>query len=169
MDLETISLLLVEDNRKMAELIRAVLGGLGLSRIELADRAGAAWARLRDAHYDLVMIDRRLGEADGLELVRRLRRLPGPAARTPVILVTASGDLSGVTAARDAGVDEFLVKPFTVAAMSERLASALHRRRPFICSGTYVGPDRRRRVDPAYRGAERRRGAAAPGGEPNGA
>lgn len=144
----------------MGGLVRAVLAGLGVTQVEVVHRSDLAWRQLGLAHYDVLIVDRRLGDTDGLDLVRRLRRAPGPAARTPVIMVTASGDLAGVRAARDAGVDEFLVKPFTVGALAEHLSAALERRRPFINTEAYVGPDRRRRADPEYRGGERRRTGA---------
>jgi hypothetical protein len=62
-----------------------------------------------------------------------------------------------VLAARDAGVTEFLVKPFTVTGLLRRIEALIFQARPFVRSPTYFGPDRRRRADPNYRGVERRR------------
>jgi DNA-binding response OmpR family regulator len=65
-----------------------------------------------------------------------------------------------ILAARDAGVDEYLIKPLTTAALCAKLEAVLSRRRAFIESEAYVGPDRRRRTAP-FQGADRRRPAAA--------
>lgn len=145
----------------MASLIAAVLAGIGVERMQQADCIGRAWQELTSEMFDLLVLDRQLCDGDGLDLVLRLRAMPGRKAQTPIIMLTASGSKASVTAARDAGVDEYLIKPFTVSSIHDRLVSVLQRPRRFIRSGTYLGPDRRRRADPGYNGPERRSGTTA--------
>ena len=74
----------------------------------------------------------------------------------PVILVTGYSALSRVAEARDAGVTEFLVKPFSANDLAKRIAYVINKPRDFIdCTG-YFGPDRRRRKNPDYKGPFRR-------------
>jgi DNA-binding response OmpR family regulator len=156
-----LNVLIVEDNRQMVEVIRAVLSGLGDQRAEFATGIDAGWGRLQAEDFDYVIVDRNLGDGDGVELVRRIRdpkRCRNPYI--PILMLTGSGERRVVAAARDAGVSEFLIKPFTVAAMADRLTALINRPRPFIQSPDYFGPDRRRRNDPEYKGAERRKGRA---------
>lgn len=143
----------------MTELLRSVLVSLGCRDLETAATVEEGWNLLETRAFDLLIVDRNLEGGDGLELVRRIRR-PGdsPAAFLPILMLTGSGERSVVYAARDAGVSEYLVKPFTVARLVDRLNVLIHRPRPFVQAERYFGPDRRRRQEPDYRGRERRRG-----------
>ena len=58
--------------------------------------------------------------------------------------------------ARDAGVSEFLVKPLTMQSIKQRVDATIKNPKKFVRSPTYFGPDRRRRIDPKYKGPERR-------------
>ena len=107
--------------------------------------------------YDLMIIDRTFDDEDGLDLVRRVRTPSmSPAAFRPILMLTASAERSVVAAARDAGVTEYLAKPFTAAGLLDRVHTMIGRPRPFVQSADYFGPDRRRRTDPDYKGVERR-------------
>ena len=75
----------------------------------------------------------------------------------PIIMITGHSERSRVNAARDAGVNEFLVKPVTAKGLMERLSLIVNRPRNFVKSKQYFGPDRRRRADPNFSGEERRK------------
>jgi DNA-binding response OmpR family regulator len=156
MDLSAARILVVEDHRQMTELLRSVLSGFGTRDLEIAASPREGWALLERQRFDLIIVDRNFQDADGLELVRRIRRPDYEAAFVPILMLTGSAELSVVRAARDAGVSEYLVKPFTVTAFYERMMALVHRPRPFIQTTGYFGPDRRRRQDPDYRGPDRR-------------
>lgn len=161
--LDRTRILLVEDNRRMAEVVRAVLAGLGVCHLEHAPSEPAALEALRRAPFDLILLDRRLGPVDGLDLARQIRRDGDPRrAEIPIVMLTGSASADAVREARDAGVDSYLLKPFTVQTLRERLVGALTQPRPFIRSAGYIGPDRRRGGDATYQGPERRtRGCGA--------
>jgi two-component system, chemotaxis family, chemotaxis protein CheY len=98
-----------------------------------------------------------LGSEEGVDFARWLRNDPAsPAPYTPIILLTGHADRQRIMAARDAGVNEFCVKPVTPADLMKRIVWVVDRARPFVRSQTYFGPDRRRQDDPNYRGPERR-------------
>ena len=157
-------ILLVEDNRRMAEVVRAVLAGFGVGYLEHAPSAAAALEALQRVAFDLIVLDRRLGAVDGLDLARQIRRDGDPRrSETPILMLTGSASEDAVREARDAGVDSYLLKPFTVQALRERLVATLTQTRRFIRSASYIGPDRRRGGDLAYQGPERRTRRPAPG------
>ena len=149
--------LLVEDNRQMAELVRAVLAGLGVTRFEHVTKGDAAMALLERRPFDVVFLDRRLGDEDGLDLARRIRRSPkASVAETPIIMLTGSSDERSVREARNAGVNAYLVKPFTVIGVHDRLVATLAQKPRFIRSESYIGPERRRGGEELFDGLDRR-------------
>jgi CheY-like chemotaxis protein len=74
----------------------------------------------------------------------------------PVIIVTGRRSEADVQMARKAGVNEFVIKPFTPAGLLSRIQLVLLKPRPFVVSEDYIGPDRRRRVELSYSGPLRR-------------
>ena len=99
---------------------------------------------------------------DGLELTQMIRQ-PGANANpyVPIIMLTGHSEKKRVTAARDAGVTEFLAKPISAKALYQRILNVVANPRPFIKTKTYFGPDRRRNVNSNYVGPERRKGGKA--------
>jgi two-component system, chemotaxis family, chemotaxis protein CheY len=96
---------------------------------------------------------------DGLELTRLVRNHPtSPNRMAPVILITGYSSLPRVHEARDAGVTEFLVKPFTANDVAKRIAHVVNFPRDFISHPKFFGPDRRRKRGEAYAGPKRRVG-----------
>jgi DNA-binding response OmpR family regulator len=157
MNLSAVRTLVVEDNRQIVELVRTILAALEARDIDVAESPSEAWPMLETRAYHLLIVDRTFEGDDGLDLVRRVRKpFTSPAAFLPILMLTASSERSVVAAARDAGVSEYLVKPFTAAALVDRVHAMLSRPRPFIQTCGYFGPDRRRRAAPEYRGPERR-------------
>jgi DNA-binding response OmpR family regulator len=76
-------------------------------------------------------------------------------------MVTGHTEKTRVTAARDAGVTEFLAKPISAKALYQRIVNVVANPRPFIRTKTYFGPDRRRGVNANYTGPERRKDGKA--------
>jgi DNA-binding response OmpR family regulator len=77
-------------------------------------------------------------------------------------MLTSHSERTKVEAARDAGVSEFCAKPVTAAELLRKIAAVIDHPRSFIRSDDYVGPDRRRRDDPEFRGPERRKDRIKP-------
>jgi two-component system OmpR family response regulator len=115
--------LIVEDEPRMASLIRSGLGNEGLAADIAARGEDALW--LVDAHdYDAVVLDAMLPGIDGFEACRRLR---GAGVRVPVLMLTARDAVEDRVAGLDSGADDYLVKPFAFAELLARLR-ALSRR-----------------------------------------
>ena len=105
---------------------------------------------------DLVLADWLMRPMDGLNFAQALRRNGGKNARAAIVMVSAHSESSRVKAARDAGVNSFLVKPISARSLFHHVSSALHDQRPFVDSANYAGPDRRRGTPPSYEGPFRR-------------
>ena len=159
MDLSALRILVVDDNRNSIEIVRSILGSVGAQQITPTTKAHDAFRMLASEVYDVLILDQNLGRGgEGIELVRRIRTDPAsPNPFLPILMLTGYSDEKRVTAARDAGVSEFLVKPFTVAGLLKRIEALVMHPRPFVRTEGYFGPDRRRRADPRYTGPERRK------------
>ncbi len=156
-NLERLNFLVVDDNRHMRSLVRSVLRALGARHIKEATDGADAYARLGAYAADVIICSWQMSPMDGLEFVRLLRTgTDGPNPFIPVILITAHRDAKRVMEARDAGVTEFLAKPFSAQQLCSRIRAVIEHPRPFVRAQSYVGPDRRRRQDPDFKGPERR-------------
>lgn len=158
MDLGAVRILVVDDNRQARELIKSVLASMGAQDIRYAMTAHDAFEQLRQEQIDLVILDQNLGAGgEGLALARRIRQDPtSPNPFVAILMLTGHADVALVRAARDAGVNEFLAKPFNVAGLLKRLEALIFQPRVFVRTPNYVGPDRRRRANNGYDGVERR-------------
>jgi two-component system response regulator QseB len=115
--------LLVEDDRMIAQGLQTALRQDGYAVDWMAD-GRAAEAALRNARFDLVLLDLGLPERDGLSVLRDLRRR-GEA--TPVIILTARDDTQDRIDGLDAGADDYIVKPFDLDEVAARMRSVLRR------------------------------------------
>ncbi|MCR5877676.1 response regulator [Phenylobacterium sp. J367] len=95
-------------------------------------------------------------KVDGIDFTRRLRRSDFACRKAPVILVTTHATAGAILAARDAGVHEFLRKPFIVKDLIKRLEAVTLFRRDWVEAVHYVGPDRRRFNSGDYAGPLKR-------------
>ncbi len=151
-----ISALIVDDNAHMRTIVYTLLHALGVGDIRQASDGGDARALLAEWRPDLIIVDQNMRPVNGTEFARALRRTSENCFDTPIIMLTAHTERSVVESARDAGIDEILAKPISAKALLVRINAVTHERRPFVRSASYVGPDRRRRNDPHYRGPRQR-------------
>lgn len=119
------SILLVEDEPEIREMLSFSLVRAGFDVIE-TDSAETALERLQGPPPKLLIIDWRLPGMSGVDLVRRLRRDP-VTAELPLIMLTARGEESDKLAGFDAGIDDYVVKPFSPKELIARVKSLLRR------------------------------------------
>ena len=117
--------LVVEDERKLGELLRRGLGEEGYAT-DLADRGEEALWMAQAVAYDAIVLDVMLPGADGFEICRRLR---GNGVWSPVLMLTARDAIDDRVNGLDAGADDYLAKPFAFEELLARLR-ALTRRAP---------------------------------------
>jgi CheY-like chemotaxis protein len=151
--------ILVADNRwYQRRLVGDTLRPLGRVQVEHAESAEACVAALEPFQPNILIIDWEIDRGQGIALVQRIRSGAAGEAyrRLPVIIVAARNKESEIELARNAGVDEFVLRPFSTATMLGRVMEVRDHRREWVESATYVGPCRRRRADPKYDGPRRR-------------
>jgi len=118
-----VRVLLVEDEPEMASALAAALRGhdMVVDRVATLDLAEEA---LTANTYNAILLDRQLPDGDGLTLIPKLR---AKGLQTPVIVLTARGDLAERVAGLDSGADDYLGKPFAIAELLARLRAMLRR------------------------------------------
>ncbi|MGV3490245.1 MAG: response regulator transcription factor [Devosia sp.] len=116
-------ILVVEDNRTLAEGLVAVLRGSGYAVDVVHDGLSALAASSAEA-FDLIVLDLSLPELDGLEVLRQLR---GHGNRSAVLVLTARGALDERIRGLDLGADDYMTKPFVVTELEARIRVLLRR------------------------------------------
>jgi DNA-binding response OmpR family regulator len=150
---------LVADHRVFQRrLVAEALRGWGRVDVGYAETSDQCLLALSYIQPELLIVDWDLDGGHGLQLVRRLRMgEAGDLYRTlPVIVVTTQHTSGDVERARNAGADEFVLRPFSTFTLVKRVQELQIRKREFVESPTYTGPCRRRRGDASYDGPRRR-------------
>lgn len=154
---QKLSILVVEDTGPMLKLIVSVLESLGVGQVYSADNGERGFETFKRINPDIVISDWHMKPSTGIDLALEIRKNPlSPNRTAPIILVTGYSAMSRVSEARDAGVTEFLIKPFSANDLAKRIAYVINKPRDFIDLSTYFGPDRRRRATPGFSGPFRR-------------
>lgn len=151
------SVLVVDDMPPMVTLTKSLLEIFGFRKIYTANNAERAFEIFCKESPDLVLTDWQMEPYDGIELTHQIRtdsRSPNPYV--PIILMTGYSAKMRVMQARDIGVTEFLVKPFTSQDLYARIEQVIEKPRQFVDADGFFGPDRRRRIVKDYEGPFRR-------------
>jgi CheY-like chemotaxis protein len=154
---QNITVLIVEDNQPMLELAKSLMLAFGVKNVVTAKNGEEGFKKFCEHNPDIVIADWMMKPMDGISLARRVRNdLASPNKFVPFVLMTGFSEKRRVMQARDAGVTEFLVKPFTARDLYKRLYQVIERPRQFVRSDDFFGPDRRRRSTNEYEGPMRR-------------
>ena len=154
---QNISVLVIESSRAMFTLAKDVLTTFGVKQIHSAYDAQKGFDIFRREKPDVIITDWLGGANEGLSFIKQLRtdnRSPDPFI--PVILMTGFAHADKVLAARDAGISEFLVKPYTALNMYHKIENLIEQPRAFVKTGNFFGPDRRHQRIAVYTSAEKR-------------
>ena len=112
--------LVVDDYNTMIRIIRNLLKQIGFEDIDDAADGSAALARMREKRYGLVISDWNMEPMTGYELLKEVRADPG-LSKTPFIMVTAESKTENVIAAKKAGVNNYIVKPFNAQTLKSKI------------------------------------------------
>ncbi|MEE3625889.1 response regulator [Nitrospirillum sp. BR 11752] len=116
--------LVVDDYATMRRIVRNLLTQIGFTQIEEAADGAEALGKLRGSNVGLVISDWNMEPMTGLQLLKEVRadvRLKG----TPFIMVTAESKTENVVAAKEAGVNNYIVKPFNAETLKKKIESVL--------------------------------------------
>jgi two-component system chemotaxis response regulator CheY len=117
-------ILLVDDSKTMRKIQRSVLSQLGYTEVEEACDGQDALSKVGAFEPNLLLVDWNMPNMDGLTFVKKYRETN---KTTPIIMVTTESERSRVVEAIKAGVNNYVVKPFTPDVLSQRIAETLEK------------------------------------------
>ena len=120
-DRTSLKFLVVDDFSTMRRIVRNLLKELGFTNVEEAEDGAVALGKLREGNFEFVVSDWNMPNMDGLTLLQNVR---GDARlkTLPFLMITAEAKKENIIAAAQAGASGYIVKPFTAATLSEKLA-----------------------------------------------
>jgi two-component system chemotaxis response regulator CheY len=118
--LPNLPILIVDDYRTMIRIIRNLLRQLGFEDVDGAISGHEALDKMKEKKYGLVICDWLMEQMDGLDLLKEMRADP-ELAKTPFIMITAESRNEKVHTARQAGVNNYIVKPFNLATLRGKI------------------------------------------------
>ena len=116
----SMSILVVDDYNTMIRIIRNLLKQIGFENVDDASDGSAALAMMQGKKYGLVISDWNMEPMTGFDLLKEVRGDPN-LAMTPFIMVTAESKTENVIAAKKAGVNNYIVKPFNAATLKNKI------------------------------------------------
>jgi two-component system, OmpR family, response regulator len=129
-------ILVIEDDAVVADAVKVGVSRAGFT-VDQVDSAEEAEVVLRTESFDLAVVDLGLPRADGMELIRRLRRR---GAALPLLILTAWDGLQDRVDSLELGADDFMVKPFHLAELVARIRALIRRSKSVVSSEVAYGP-----------------------------
>lgn len=119
-------ILIVDDFSTMRRIVKNLLNDLGFTNTAEAEDGGAAFTLLKQGGFDFVVTDWNMPGVTGIELLKNIRA--DPQLKTmPVLMVTAEAKREQIIEAAQAGVNGYIIKPFTAATLQEKLGKIFER------------------------------------------
>ena len=115
-------ILVVDDYKTMLRILNNLLKQLGFSNVDEAMDAGNALQKLRTKRYGLVISDWNMEPMSGLDLLKEVRA-DQQLSKLPFIMITAESKTETVVAAKQAGVTNYIVKPFNAATLKQKMTA----------------------------------------------
>ncbi|MBI4681973.1 MAG: chemotaxis response regulator CheY [Nitrospirae bacterium] len=122
----SIKVLVVDDFSTMRRIVKNLLRQIGYSNIDEAEDGAQAFSKLKNGGYGFVVSDWNMPNMDGLELIKAVRSDP-ELKGLPILMVTAEAEKEKVITAIQAGVNNYIVKPFTGEVLKEKMDKIIER------------------------------------------
>lgn len=119
-------ILVVDDFSTMRRIVKNLLKQLGYENIEEAEDGAQAYSKLKEGGFGFVVSDWNMPNMDGLDLIKKVRSDP-EIKDTPILMVTAEAEKDKVITAIQAGVNNYIVKPFTGEILKEKMDKIFER------------------------------------------
>jgi two-component system, chemotaxis family, chemotaxis protein CheY len=121
---KNINILIVDDYKTMLRIVRSLLNQLGFNNIDEASNGSMALVMLQEKKYDLIMSDWNMEPMSGLDLLKNIRA-DDQLKLIPFIMITAEGKPENIITSKEAGVNNYLVKPFNADTLKEKLTTTI--------------------------------------------
>ncbi len=126
MELDTSKRVLVaEDNPNLRKVLVNIIRRIGYEHVMQTEDGRSAWQLIELGKVDLVLSDWAMPELDGIEILRRMRAADAPIRDIPFLMITAADTKSAIITAGKEGVDAYIIKPFSVKTVSDKIAEAI--------------------------------------------
>ncbi len=119
-----LKVLVVDDFATMRKIEKNILSQLGIKNVDEADDGSTALPKIQQNKYDVILMDWNMPQMSGLELLKAVRSDPN-TKNVPIVMVTAEALKDNIVAAAQAGVNDYVVKPFTAAVLEDKLKKVL--------------------------------------------
>lgn len=120
------NILVVDDFSTMRRIVKNLLKELGFNKFDEADDGATAWPMIQSGKYDFIVSDWNMPQMTGIDLLRNVRQSPA-LKETPFLLITAEAKRTQILEAAEAGVDGYIVKPFTAATLNAKIHKIFER------------------------------------------
>lgn len=117
----SMKILVVDDFSTMRRIIKNILKQIGFANIDEAENGQVALSKIVDGNYDFVVSDWNMPEMTGIELLKEVRANAG-TKDLPFLMVTAEAKKENVVEAVKAGVNNYIVKPFTAEVLKDKIS-----------------------------------------------
>jgi DNA-binding response OmpR family regulator len=152
---------ILDPNPHTARMLMDLLKELGAKSMYAETTARKAFSLCKSEDPQIIFTELSAGGVDGLAFTKALRRSDLACRKAPVIMVTSEATAAAILGARDAGVHEFLRKPFNMKDLVRRIEAVTLKPREWVEAMQYIGPDRRRFNSAEYRGPRKRKADSA--------
>lgn len=119
-------ILIVDDFSTMRRIIKNLLRDLGFTNTQEADDGLTAWPMLQTGNFDFLVSDWNMPGMTGIDLLKKVRADPN-LNKLPILLVTAESKREQIIEAAQAGVNGYVVKPFTAGTLEEKISKIFER------------------------------------------
>lgn len=122
---KSMNILIVDDYTTMLRIIKNLLKQLGFDNVDEATDGGMAYEKIQKKNYGLIISDWNMEPVTGYDLLKKIRASTESFKNVPFIMVTAESKTENVIAAKQAGVNNYIVKPFNAETLKTKMSSVL--------------------------------------------
>lgn len=120
--------LVAEDNANLRKVIVNIVKKIGFTNVLEAEDGEIAWQFMERGGVELVLTDWAMPGLDGMQLLRKIRKAKPPTCNVPILMITAADTKTAILSAGKEGVDAYIIKPFSVATIQEKIEEAVQKR-----------------------------------------
>lgn len=127
MELDTTQRILVaEDNPSLRNVLVSIVKKIGYEKVIQAEDGRSAWQIIEMGKVDIVLSDWNMPELDGIQMLRKMRAASAPIKDIPFLMITAADTKSAIITAGKEGVDAYIIKPFNVKTIGDKIQEAIN-------------------------------------------
>ena len=161
--LKNYRILVIDADIELAKVLKTMLHEMGFTDVHIT-RSGTEAIQMMQKHaFDFIITEWNTQQLDGIGMLEFVRRNPkSPNPTIPIIMLTGRAEAVDVNLARNYGINEYVIKPFTAKSIYSRLERIIEHPRSFVVAKSFVGPDRRVKDKKDETPQERRKRKALP-------